>query len=89
METGSSMPHTQGLSNNPYPEPNQSTRTIYLKYLLVLTPIYFKYIVILFSHPPLGLPRGLFPVGLPANILKEHVTSSIVAICRAILIFYI
>ena len=23
METGGSMPHSQGLSNNSYPEPNQ------------------------------------------------------------------
>ena len=23
MEPGGSMPHAQGLSNNPYPEPNQ------------------------------------------------------------------
>ena len=23
MEPGSSMPHSQGLSNNPYPKPNQ------------------------------------------------------------------
>ena len=23
MEPGGSMPHSQGLSNNPYPEPNQ------------------------------------------------------------------
>ena len=25
MEPGGSMPHSQGLSNNPYPEPNQSS----------------------------------------------------------------
>ena len=31
MELGSSMPHSQGLSNNPYPEPDQ----------LVLTSISF------------------------------------------------
>jgi len=24
MEPGGSMPHSQGLSNNPYPEPNQA-----------------------------------------------------------------
>ena len=23
MESGGSMPHSQGLTNNPYPEPNQ------------------------------------------------------------------
>ena len=64
------MPHSQGLSNNSYPEPNQ--------------PNYpSSSILILSSHLRLGLSKGLFPVGLPVKILKELIPSSILASCPA------
>ena len=37
--------------------------------ILVLKPISLKSILILSSH--LGLPKGLFPVDLPVNILNK------------------
>ena len=52
------MPHSQGLSNNPYPEPNQPN---YLQ-LPALTPISSRSILTLSSHLRLGLPKGLFPI---------------------------
>ena len=58
MKPGGSMPHSQGLSNNSYPEPNQ-------------------------PNSRLGLPKGLFPVGLLDKILKALVPSSILATCPA------
>ena len=74
MEPGGSMPHSQGLSNNSYPEPN---------HFLVLMPISSRSILILSSHLRLGLPKGLFPVGLPVKILKALLLSSILATCPA------
>ena len=65
MEPGGSMPHSQGLSNNSYPEPNQLN-----------CPHWY---LILSSHQRLGLPKGLFPVGLPVKILKALLPSSILA----------
>ena len=64
MEPGGSMPHLQGLSNNPYPEPNQPK-------LPALIPISSWSILILSSHLRLGLPKGLFPLGLPVKIFSE------------------
>ena len=61
MEPRGSMPHSQGLSNNSYPEPNQPT------------------------SPHLGLPKGLFPVGLPVKILKALLPSSILTTCAVYL----
>ena len=55
-----SMPHSQRLSNNPYPEPKQPNSSYW----------YLRSILILCSLPRLGLPKGLFPVGLPFKILK-------------------
>ena len=40
-------------------------------------------ILILSSHLLLGLPKGLFPVGLPVNILKALLPSFIRATCPA------
>ena len=40
-------------------------------------------ILILSSHLRLGLPKVLFPVGLPVKILKELLPSSILATCPA------
>ena len=64
MEAGGLIPHSQGFSNNPYPEPNK---------FLVLTPT-----SILSSRLRLGLPIGLFPVGLPVKILSALLTSILV-----------
>ena len=44
-----------------------------------LIPIYLRSIIILSSHLPLGLPKGLFPVGVPVKILKGLLSSSILA----------
>ena len=54
----SSMPHSQGLFNNPYPEPNQPKYPHW--YLSNIDTI-----LILSSHICLGHPKGLFPVSLP------------------------
>ena len=66
MEPGGSMPHSQELPNNPYPE-------------LVLTPISLRFIVILSSHLRLGLPKYLFLVGVPVKYLKALLPSSMSA----------
>ena len=42
MKPGGSMPHSQGLSNNPYPEPNQNQ-------FIVLIPISLRSILVLSS----------------------------------------
>ena len=70
MEPGGSMPHSHGLSNNSYPEPNHSPSLI---------PISSRSILILASHLRLGLPKDLFPVGLALKILKALLPSSILA----------
>ena len=70
------MPHSQGLSNNSYPETNQPQ-------FPALKPISSRSILILSSHLRLGLSKGLFPLGLPVNILKELLLSSILATCPA------
>ena len=72
------MLHSQGLSNNSYPEPNQPK-------LPALIPISSRSILILSSHLRIGLPKGLFPVGLPVKILKALLPSSILATCPAYL----
>ena len=58
------MPYSQGLSNNPYPEPNQPNS---------------RSILILSSHLRLDFRKGLFPVGVPVKILKVLLPSSILA----------
>ena len=75
MEPGGSMPHSQGLSNILYPE--ESTQ------IPALIPISSRSILILSSHLRLGLPTGLFPVGLHVKILKALLPSSILATCHA------
>ena len=72
MEPGVSMPHSQELSNNPYPEPNQPNNPHW--YLFS-----WRYILILSSHLRLCVPKGLFPVCLPVKILKELLPTSILA----------
>ena len=59
------MPHLQVLPNNLH----QS--------VLVLTPLGSSQI--LYSHLCLGLPIGIFPVGLTAKILKALLSSSILS----------
>ena len=71
MEPGGSMPHSQGLSKNSYLA--ESTQ------FPALIPIYSRSILILSSHLRLGLPKGLFPVGLPVKILKALLPFSILA----------
>jgi hypothetical protein len=39
-------------------------------------PISLRSILILFSHVRLGLPKGLFPAGVPVKILKPYLPSS-------------
>ena len=52
MEPGGLMPHSKGLSNNPYSE-KQSTQ------FLALIRIALRSIRILASHLCLGLPKGV------------------------------
>ena len=53
------MSHSQGLSNNSYPEQNQPNSI----------PNSLGFILTLSSHLRLGLLKGLFPKGLPVTIL--------------------
>ena len=66
------MLHSQGLSNNPYPEPKQPNYPhLYLSLqdsFLILIPISLKSSLILSSHLHLGLPNGLFPVGVTMSM---------------------
>ena len=64
MEPEDSMPHSQGLSNNPYPGP---------------IPIALRSILILSSHLRLDLPNGIFPADLSVKILKALLPLSILA----------
>ena len=76
MELGGLMLHSQGLSNNPYPEPKKTQ-------LPALISIFPRSILILSSHLRLGLPKGLFLV----RILKALLSFSILATCPAHLNF--
>ena len=73
MEPEGSMPHSQGLSNNSYPEPNQPNSPQFSS----------RSILILSSHLRLGLPKGLLPVSLPVKVLKTLLLSCILATCPA------
>ena len=72
MEPAGSMPNSQGFSSNAYPDPNQTQ-------FLVLIPISLRSILVMSSHLRLGLPKGIFPIGLPVKILKAVLPSSILA----------
>ena len=52
------MPHSQGLSNNSYPEPNQPNSHIDRLHISL------RSILILSSLLRLGLPKDLFPESL-------------------------
>ena len=69
MEPAVSMPHSQGLPNNHYPEPNQPS--------LNTDTHFFKIHSKLSSHLHLDIPKDLFPLGLPVKILKALLRSSI------------
>ena len=45
--------------------------------------IYSRFILILSFYLCLGLPKGLFPVGLPVKLLKALLLSSILVTCPA------
>ena len=45
----------------------------------VLIPIYWRSVLILYSHLRLGFPKNLFAEGLPVKIVKELLPSSILA----------
>ena len=66
MKAGGSMPHLQGLSNNPYPQPNQSNSSY--------GSIYIRFILIFSSHLRLGLPKNLLPVVVPVKIIDYTIT---------------
>jgi hypothetical protein len=66
-----SMPHSQGLSNNPYPKSKQP--------ILVVIFISLRSILILYSHLRLSLLKGLIPIGLPVKILITLLPSPILA----------
>jgi hypothetical protein len=78
MEPESSLPCSQDHNIGLYPEPDV-TVTIF--------PHNFpSSVLILSSHPRLGLPRGLFSSGFPNNFLYEFIISVICATCPAHLI---
>ena len=63
MEPEGSMPHSQGLSSNRYRDPiNPIPR--------IDTYLFKVHSNIVFLGVGLGLPKGLFPVGLRVKILK-------------------
>ena len=71
MESGGSMPHSQGLFNNPYPELNQLSSSY--------CHLSLRSALILSSNPS----NGLLPVGLPVKILKTLLPSSILSTWHA------
>ena len=56
MEPGGSMPHSEGLSNNPYPESNQ-------RYPRNDTYFFKVHSNIIHTHLRIGRHKGLFSVG--------------------------
>jgi hypothetical protein len=73
MEPEGSSQCSQEPSTGPYPEPDQSS-----PYYLIL-----RSILILSIHLRLDLPSGLFPSGIPTNILYAFLFSPIRATCLA------
>jgi hypothetical protein len=60
MEPEGLLSWSQVPSTDPYPEPDQSIPS---------HSISLRSILILYTHPRLGLPNGLFPSVFPTNIL--------------------
>ena len=75
MEPDGSMPHSQGLSSNPYPSRINPIPRIDTYLFKVQSNIALP------STP--RPPKGLFPVGLPVKSLKALLPSSILATCPA------
>ena len=73
MKPRGTMLHSQGLSNNTYPELNQSN--FLYSHLFLLDLLSF--------HLCQGLPKDLFPVNLPVKIIKSLLPSSILATSTA------
>ena len=69
MEPGGSIMYSHGLSNNPYPEPNQPNCSYETYFIKIHSNIFLPY-----------LPKGLFPVAVPVKIFKALLPSSILAI---------
>ena len=65
---------TRRLSNNPYHEPISTQ-------LPALIPTSSRSILILSSRLRLGLPKDLFPVGLPVKISKALLSFIIATYC--------
>ena len=63
------MPHSQGLSNIPYPESNQHNSLI--------ETYFFQIHSIISSYLRLSLPKRVSPLGLPVKILKTLLPSPI------------
>jgi hypothetical protein len=74
MEPEGSLPCSQEPSTGPYPEPYKSNPH---------HPISIRSILILSTDLRLGLPSGLFPSGLPTNILYAFLVFPIRATCPA------
>jgi hypothetical protein len=68
---------SQERSTSPYPEPDRSSP---------YHPISLRSILILSTYLRLGLPSGLFPSGVPTNILYAFLFAHIRATCPAHLI---
>jgi hypothetical protein len=74
IELQHSLPWSQELSAGPYTEPDQSSPSNHIP---------LRSILILSTHPHLGLPSGLFPSGFPINILYAFLWAPIHATCPA------
>ena len=71
MEPGGPMPHSQGLSSNPYPEPNRTDTYLFKVYLNIVLP---KGLLLLVELTPwLMEPGGSMPhsQGLSSNPYPE------------------
>ena len=63
MEPGGSLPHSQGLSNNPYPEQINPITRIDTYFFNIHSNIFIP-------HLRLGIPKGHFPACVPHKTFK-------------------